>query len=157
MRTRLSDILRGADRDKINQAWNETKAADDFAPLPSGEYVARIVAGETFESRSNGTPGYKLTFRIIEGDFAGRQFWHDLWFTPAALPMTKRDLAKLGVTSLEQLDAPLPHGIRCRVKLALRRDDDGTEFNRVRTFEVLGIDRPEPDPFAPADEGGPRS
>ena len=73
--------------------------------------------------------------------------------------MAKRDLAKLGVSALEQLERPLPPGIRCKVKLALRRDDDGAEYNRVRTFEVVGIDAPTADPFAPdaqpaAAEGG---
>ncbi len=65
--------------------------------------------------------------------------------------MAKRDLGKLGVTALEQLERPLPPGIRCQVKLALRRDDDGNEYNRVKTFEVVGIDEPESDAFAPAD------
>lgn len=74
----------------------------------------------------------------------------DGW-TAAALPQTKRDLGKLGVTSLEQLETPLPKGIRCRVKLALRRDDDGNERNRVRTFEVVGIDKPTSDVFSPTD------
>ena len=65
--------------------------------------------------------------------------------------MAKRDLAKLGVTALEQLEQPLPPGIRCKVKLALRRDDDGTEYNRVKRFEAVGIDPPEQDAFAPQD------
>ena len=30
-----------------------------------------------------------------------------------------------------------PPGIRCKVKLALRRDDDGNEFNRVRDSVVI--------------------
>ena len=91
-------------------------------------------------------------FKLLDGDHAGRQFWHDIWLTPAALPMAKRDLGKLSVTSLDQLEQPLPAGIRCAVKLALRRDDDGTEYNRVRRFDVVGIDEPERDAFAPADE-----
>ncbi len=86
---------------------------------------------------------------MLEGDHQGRQFWHDVWLTPAALPMAKRDLGKLGVTALEQLERPLPPGIRCKVKLALRKDDDGTEYNRVKRFEVVGIDAPEADAFAP--------
>ena len=53
------------------------------------------------------------------------------------------------MTALEQLERPLPPGIRCKVKLALRKDDDGTEYNRVKTFEVVGIDPPEQDAFAP--------
>lgn len=154
-RKSLSDILHDGDRDSLSHAWSETEAAEDFAPLPKGEYVARIVSGELFTSKAKGTPGYKLCFRILEGDHAGRQFWHDVWLTPAALSMAKRDLGKLGITSLDQLERPLPAGIRCRVKLALRRDDDGSDYNRVRQFEVVGIDGPETDPFAPADAPSP--
>ena len=68
--------------------------------------------------------------------------------------MAKRDLSKLGVSELDQLEQPLPAGIRCRVKLALRKDDNGAEFNKVRRFDVEGIDAPEPDDFAPADANG---
>ena len=69
--------------------------------------------------------------------------------------------ASSGIAELDQLEQPLPPGIRCRVKLALRKDDDGREFNRVRRFDVEGIDTPEPDVYAPpaADansEGGSR-
>lgn len=138
-RRRLSDILNGG-AESLRSQWERTQAAADFAPLPAGTYTARILSGELFTSRTNATPGYKLTFKVLDGEHAGRQVWHDLWLTPAALPMTKRDLAKLGVTSVEQLEAPIPPGIRCKVKLALRRDDDGTEYNRVRSFDVLGID-----------------
>lgn len=155
MRKSLSDILFKDRQEELSRVWGETQAAEDFGePLPTGEYVARVVGGELFTSRTKNTAGYKLTFRILEGDHAGRQFWHDVWLTPAALPMAKRDLAKVGVTSLEQLERPLPPGIRCKVKLALRKDDDGTEYNRVRSFEVIGIDPPEQDAFAPIDASG---
>ncbi len=151
MRKSLSDILRNGDRDALARAWGDAKAAEDFAPLPSGEYVARIVGGDLFTSKTKGTAGYKLAFRVLEGEHQGRQFWHDVWLTPAAMPLAKRDLSKLGVTAIDQLERPLPPGIRCRVKLALRRDDDGAEYNRVKSFEVVGIDEPERDAFAPAD------
>ena len=96
-----------------------------------------------------------MCFCVLEGEYKGRRFWHDIYLTEAALPMAKRDLAKLGVTTLAQLESPLPQGIRCKVKLALRRDDDGTEYNRVRTFTVEGIDPPEQDAFAPIDAPQP--
>jgi hypothetical protein len=155
-RKKLTDILRGSDREAIEKAWNETEAAGEMGPLPAGEYIARIVAGELDESKK-ATPGYKLTFRVVDGDFVGRRFWLDLWLTPAALPMTKRELAKLGVASLEQLEKPLPQGIRCKVKLALRKNDQGDEYNAVKTFTVIGIDAPEADPFAPSSKGGPKT
>lgn len=151
---RLSDILANGQSETLRQAWDATEAAAELAPLPTGEYQAHIIDGCLERSRTNATPGYKLTFSIVEGEYTGRQFWHDLWLTPAALPMTKRDLAKLGVTSLSQLESPLPRGIRCKCKVALRRGDDDTEYNRLRTFEVIGIDEPERDAFAP-DDGAP--
>ncbi len=153
MRKKLTDILHNDRRDAIARAWAETQAAGEFGVLPAGEYVAVIIGGELFTA-GTGTPGYKLTFKVGEGEHAGRHFWHDLWLTPAAVAMAKRDLGKLGVTSLDQLERPLPQGIRCKVKLTLRRDDDGNESNRVRSFEVIGIDTPQPDPFAPT---GPAS
>lgn len=149
-RKSLSDILHNGDRQAIAQVWDSTEAAEDYdTPLPKGEYDCHVVSCDLFNSRSKGTPGVKLAFRIIEGDYAGRKFWDDIWLTPAALPRAKRDLGKLGVTAIEQLERPLPPGIRCRVKLALRKDDDGNEYNRVRSFEVIGIDTPEEDAFAP--------
>lgn len=150
--TSLSDILAAGGGDNIRDLWDSTDAAGELGPLPPGEYTADIIGGELETSRTKSTPGYKMTFAVVEPDgFAGRRFWHDCWLTPAALPQTKRDLAKIGVQSLDQLERPLPARIRCRVKLALRRDDDGNERNRVRTFEVIGIVEPERDAFAPAD------
>jgi len=74
---RLSDILKG-DRDALARDWDRTQAAEDFAPLPRGEYVARIVGGELSTART-GTPGYKIAFRVLEGPHGGRHFWHDVW------------------------------------------------------------------------------
>ena len=149
-RKRLTDILlSGTDRDRLQKAWSESKVAEDFKPLPSGEYTARITRGELETSRSRGTPGYKLEFTIVEGEYAGRKVWHDCWLTEAAMPQTKRDLARIGVTSLDQLENPLPPGMLCRVKVALRTEDDGAEHNRVKAFVVVRIEPIEPDAFAP--------
>lgn len=145
--TKLSDILQG-NLESIKSAWQNTEAAGDFSsePIPAGTYDARLIAGELFQSR-HGTPGYKLTFEIAEGDYTGRRCWHDLWLTPAAMPMTKRDLAKLGVNDFAQLERPLPAVLRVKLRLAVRRDDDGNTYNRVQRFDVLGIDEPEKDAF----------
>lgn len=148
MRRKLTDILRGGDADSLRDQWDRAEAATDFEPLPGGTYTARILSGELFTARS-GTPGYKLAFAVLEGEHAGRRFWHDVWLTATALPMAKRDLGKLGVASLNQLEKPLPPGIRVKAKVVLRRDDDGGEHNRVRTFEVVGVDTVDDPDFAP--------
>lgn len=151
---RLSDIVNaGNGGGNIRDTWNNTAAAGDFGPLPTGEYIARIIAGEFKQSKSNSTPGYSLTFEVVEpAEHRGRKFWHDCWLTPAAIPQSKRDLGKIGVVSLEQLDRPIPLYFICKCKLALRRDDDGNEVNRLKSFEVLRREKPEADPFAPAEQ-----
>lgn len=143
----LTEILHGT-TEKLQAAWNRTEAAQEFAPLPSGTYHCKIVKGELCESKKL-TPSYKVTFRVREGEFAGRHFWADYWLTEPALPMTKRDLQKFGVTRLEQLNDPLPAIFLCTVKLVLRKDDDNNEFNRVRSFEVTGTESVEDSDFAP--------
>ncbi len=104
---KLTDIL-GSAGVNFRDRWDNTSAADDFATLPAGEYIAKIISGELETSRTNSTPGYKLTFSVLEGEFVGRRFWHDVWLSDAALPMAKRDLGKLGVTDPAQLEGPLP-------------------------------------------------
>ena len=146
---RLSDILANNGDDDFKNLWDSTEATGEMAPLPAGEYIAHIVDGKLDCSTKKGTPGYNVTFKVLVGDYFGRIFWDTYWLTPAALPQTKRDLAKLGITSLEQLEQPLPKYIRCKCKLALRRDDEGNERNRLKSFEVIGLDKPEDDPFAP--------
>ena len=145
---RLSDILNGSSGG-FNDAWNSTEAAGDFGAVPRGECVCHVTKGELESSRTNRTPGYKVEFVILDGEYKGQRLWLDCWLTGPALPMSKRDLGKLGIVSPEMMERPLPRGIRCKVTAVLRKDDDGIERNRVRSFEVVGIDKPEADPFAP--------
>lgn len=154
-RKSLQSILRNGQAEEIKKAWESTEAADDFSPLPPGEYQARIVSGELFTSK-NGKPGFKLAFEISEGKHAGRRCWHDLYLTPAAIPMTKRDLEKIGIagdfkTIEGMLERPLPAVFLCKLRLALREDDNGNQSNKLRSFEITGIEPA--DPFAPKQEG----
>jgi hypothetical protein len=150
-RKKLADILLNSDRDKLGRVWDSTKAADDLKPLPSGEYRCGVVSGELFTA-TKGTPGYKIKLVVVAGDHTDRVVWHDIWLTEPAMKMAKRDLGKLGVTSFDQLDRPLPEGIIVKAKVALRKNDDGTEYNRVNRIDVVGIETPEPEPFAPSHE-----
>jgi hypothetical protein len=137
-RKSLVDVLNGTTRDELTRKFDEAEAAGDMLPLPRGTYRCRVTDGELVTSKS-GTPGYTLTFTVDDGDHKGRRLWHSVWLTEAAMPMSKRDLAKLGVTSLDQLDRPLPAGFVCDVKVALRVDDDGVERSRVLVFNVVEV------------------
>lgn len=143
---RLSDILtNGSGEDD----WQNVEAAKDFEPLPAGKYICHIVQSKLETVGKNATPSYTLTFKVIEGDYLGRKIWHNIWLTEGAKPKAKRDLQKLGFTSFAQCELPIPKFIRCECKLVVHRDDNGNERNKLKTFDVIGIDKPEDDPFAP--------
>lgn len=144
----LTDILAagGYGGDKFFDGT--TQPAGDFEPLPPGWYVCHADKGE-LRNAVTGTPGYSLCFKVIEGEHTGRLCWHDLWLTPLAKPYTMRDLLKLGIDADPKLEQPVPPGIRCKVCVALRKDDNGNEVNKVRRFDVIGIDEVERDAFAP--------
>ena len=137
-RKSLVDVLHGSSRDELTRQFDEAEAAGDMVVLPRGDYRCRVTDGELVTSKT-GTPGYAVTFRVDDGDHKGRKIWHTAWLTPAALPLAKRDLAKLGVTSLGQLDRPLPVGFVCVVRVVVRTDDDGVERNRVVRFDVVDV------------------
>ena len=137
-RKSLVDVLAGTSRDELARQFAEAEAAGDMVPLPRGTYRCRLIAGELVTSKTN-TPGYALTFAVDAGEHRGRRVWHTAWLTPAALPMSKRDLGKLGVTSLDMLERPLPPGIVADVRVVLRADDDGVERNRVSGFDVVAV------------------
>lgn len=128
------------------ELWDQAEAAGEFVLLPRSTYKCRLSGGHFCQSRK-GTIGYRITFEVIEGEFLGCQVSHFLWLTSRAVPLAKRDLAKLGITSLDQLRQPLPQGLLCDVTVVLRRDDDEIERNQVRTFIVTGTEQA--DPFTP--------
>jgi len=134
------------------QLWENTAAAPELKPLPAGSYDA-VLESTVLATSSRGTPAVRLTFRIEAGEHAGRKLTCDCWLTPRALPYTKRDLLRIGITDLGQVGRPLPAAVSCRLRVALRRDDGGQEFNRISNFEVLRVDPLPADPFAP--EAGP--
>ena len=138
-RKKLSDIIQKTELEKLNSKFRQMAAAEEFSPIPPGEYTFRVLSGELFTSK-NGTAGFKLKLQVTQGDFEGRLAWHDLWLTENALPMTKRDLAKLGIRDLSQLETPFPNGILIRAKLALRTDDKGNESNQIKRFEFVEIE-----------------
>jgi hypothetical protein len=144
---RLSDILTNSEREQLERTWRTTKAAHDLKPIPSGEYRCVVVNGELFNSKS-GTPGFKITLEVLDGEYADRRLFLDVWLSEAAMPMARRDLGKLGIERPEQLEQPLREGIIIRAKVAVRRNDKGSEFNHVVRFEVVAFEPPAPEPFA---------
>lgn len=149
---RLSDIVPKNDS-TLQALLDNAKAAEEFSPLPGGIYQADCVGGKMAESM-RGTPSCKFEFRVTQGEFLGRRFWHDLWLTDRAITYTKRDLKKFDITNFSHFDHPWPGEYHCEVKLALRQRDDGNQYNEVKSFEVKGFTKFKADPFAPSNGRG---
>lgn len=121
----------GLDRAGLADAFNGTAPAEALDPIPAGEYQARAVDGGLDETRT-GTPFYAVRLEVVAGAHAGRRLWMRWYLSPAALPYSRRDLAALGLDAFARLErGDVPGGL-LRVRVALRRDDDGTARNEVR-------------------------
>lgn len=150
----LTGTLGGAPLTDMLDQFDSATAADEFGPLPKGTYVCLAVRGQ-LTTAGTGTPGYGVEFKVIEGESTGRRLWRTWYLTPAAMAYTKRDLAKFGLDSKDNLTAPFPAGrLVLAVTVSVRKGDDGAERNEVTKVELLRVQEPEADPFAPADEGG---
>lgn len=152
---RLTDLLADTGQGDLATQWEDTTAAAERELLPPGKYLCRVARGELGKSRT-GTPRYTVRFDVMDGPNAGAAVYCDHWLTPAALPQTKRDLAKLGVRSLSQLERPVPPGIVCEVHVVIRATDGGDQRNAVRRFDFVRHDAAavdDPD-FAPPQTPG---
>ena len=146
------ESLLGSDQiDSLQDLWESTEAARAHTLVPSGEYEAHIVETDT-RKNSNGKPYFRLTFEIAEGEFIEQRVHQRLYLTEPAMPGAKRDLQVLGITSFKQLNQPLQKRFHCRIKVVLQKQDDGTEFNDVKRFNVLSTEELKSDPFAPTGE-----
>jgi hypothetical protein len=132
--TNYADVLREDEWDDLARLYEETEAAPDPEPIPAGDYKARLVGGKMIRSTEKGTRGYRVAFEIVEGEYSGRRVWDTSWLTREAMPTTKRKLAPLGITSLDRLREALPENLFCTLKVAVRREDDGSLWNRVLTI-----------------------
>jgi hypothetical protein len=123
------------------------EAADELTPLPRDTYEGVATAGKLIQS-SRGTDGYRLEFRVTQGEYNGRRLWHTYWLSEKALPFSKRDLKKFGIDSLLTLKSPFPADrYVCRLAVVVKCEDDGRERNEVTCITVLRTQEPPANPF----------
>jgi hypothetical protein len=92
-----------------------------------GEYLVQIVGGTRW---SDNTP-FGLTVKILEGKFGGRQVQNRL------VGRAKREAQSLGVNSGDDLS-----GLCCLVRITVATAPDGSNYNLVKRFQMLGYEEP---------------
>lgn len=141
----------------LGQTFDATTVApsQDYAPLPTGEYVAMII-DSNYKQTNRGDGHYlELTYQITEGPYNGRQVWARLNLdnpSPKASEIAQRDLSaichavgKLQVSDSTQLHN-IPHVIRVVFEPASsKREREGNEVKGWKRLE--GAAAPQPQPF----------
>jgi hypothetical protein len=144
----LSEILPNAGDYDIDRLWQNSEAAPELEPLPRGNYVCRVESGELFTA-GTGTKGYRLKLRVHEGPHAERVTSMSLWLTEAAMPNTRRELAKIGIREPRQLSEPIPPGPIVSAQVVHEAKGNGEVFHKAKSIQFLRVEKPQADPFAP--------
>lgn len=60
----------------LNGAYDpNAEAQKDFAPIPSGKYLAHIIESDMMPTKNNDGEFLELTYEILDGEYKGRKVW----------------------------------------------------------------------------------
>ena len=88
------------------------KSAAGNGPIPPGEYLARVASVKEKQTR-DGKTYWNVALEVLEGDFAGRFVFDNIFFTPQAIPRLKIILDALGIAVDGELEVE-PDDLRDR-------------------------------------------
>lgn len=80
----------------IEMDFTGVEAAKPYEVVPPGKYLAVVREAEKTVA-GTGTPGFKLEFEIVGGDYAGGSFRDRIYITQQAMPFVRQKLEALGV------------------------------------------------------------
>lgn len=117
---------------------------DEFAPIPSGEYLATITDSDMKPTKRGDGQYLELTYQIIDGPFNGRQLWARLNLdnpNQKAVEIAKRDLQKIqfacggiAVSDSVQLHN-IPHLIRVEFVPANPAKNQNRDGNEIKGWK----------------------
>lgn len=123
----------------------EAQKGGEFAPIPTGVYVAQINRSEIKQTKA-GTGSYlSLGFQIIEGEYANRIIFQNITLAnqnQVATKIGREQLAQLaGACGIYQLgDSQELHGIPMQIKVVIESDKTGQyePSNAIKKFTTYG-------------------
>ena len=126
---------------QLNSHLEQYAPLENFRLLPPGEYRVQITRSELKETR-NGGPVLSFTYEIREGAFQGRRVWDylRLWHAnPVTAEIAMRRLKSIatagGCPNPNYIaDSSELHGREMRIKVSIRRDECGNEYQSIRAY-----------------------
>jgi hypothetical protein len=124
----------------------DTQEGNSWDLLPDGEYVAQAIEAKVAQPQSGDGYGLTLTWRILEGDYEGRQIWQYITYLHSSEQAqsigrkTIKDLCvAFGVNEhIENAEVFLFKPARIRV--GIERDKNGVYDDKNKIKRVMALD-----------------
>src|SRR5215475_13411459 len=123
--------------------------------LPVGEYVAQVVEASIQQPNSGDGYHLALTWKIIEGDYEGRQVWQRITYlhsSEQAQTIGRKTLKDLCVATgvAEQVDNAEVFLFKpVRIRLGIERDKQGVYPDKNRISRILPLEAKSEEPAKP--------
>jgi hypothetical protein len=133
-----------------------TQEGNAWDVLPVGEYVAQIVEASIQQPNSGDGYHLALTWKIIEGDYEGRQVWQRITYlhsSEQAQTIGRKTLKDLCVATdvAEQVDDAEVFLFKpVRIRLGIERDKQGVYADKNRISRILPLEAKSEEPEQPA-------
>ena len=126
---------------QLNSNLEGYSTLEAFTLLPPGEYHVGIMNSELKNTRAGGSM-LCFTYEVMEGDYQGRKVWDNLnlWHTnPKTVEIAMRQLKSIATASGYPNPNYIPdsselHGREMNIRLAVRKDDSGNEFQDIKAY-----------------------
>lgn len=133
--------------------------ADDFAPVPAGEYKAVIIESDIEPISKNAEKGkcLRLTWQIQDGEYSKRLVWQRLNMWPENMNNIEKvsEIAQRQFSSIRKATGKLTpqdsnelHHIPCAIRVTVRKDPNGqyADQNEVKAVKAGSSQAPTPPP-----------
>lgn len=126
----------------LNFNAQDVEPAEAFTALPAGLYNAQVIESD-LKPTKNGTGHYlQLTWKILEGQHAGRLVFDRLNIHNAnetAQKIGQQQLSALchAVGIMQVADSSQLHNKPCRIKVTIRQDQQYGDSNEIKGYEAI--------------------
>jgi len=139
-----------------------TQEGNSWDVLPVGEYVAQVVEASIQQPNSGDGYHLALTWKIIEGDYEGRQVWQRITYlhsSEQAQTIGRKTLKDLWVATGvadEQVDNAEVFLFKpVRIRLGIERDKQGVYADKNRISRILPLEAKSEEPEQPEEPAKP--
>jgi hypothetical protein len=139
----------------------QTEQGNSWDLLPIGEYVAEAIEADVAPPKSGDGYALKLTWKLLEGEFEGRQVWQHITFKHSneQAQSIGRKTFKDICTALSIHEAVQNAEVvlfkPARLRIGIQKDKDGIFPDRNKVSRVLSLAPPSEPAAAPANQPSP--